>query len=354
MLAFHRSSARRVVVAQALVVLATLAPRTRAQAATPPDPQLAEARRLFAQAEADEDAGRWADALGKLYTVAEVRRTAGIRYHIALCEEHLGQLVRALADYEGAQTQARDEKARDVLRLVGKQLAGLEPRVPHLAIHLVPDVPDASVWVDDAPVDAAARTTPLPVDPGVHHVEATAPQRPTSSVHVTLQEGETTVLEIQLGQPSPAAAPAPTVPASNTPARADSSSAPPAAAGAPTVPAAAPPPAVAAPSRPRGFAIALTTISVALAGGGIAAFVLAGVQHDDAVRACAGIFSTAPDACDSLKNGVRALDVGAASAWAAAAVAGIAATVLWTRPAPAGAALALRWGPAAIALEGRF
>jgi hypothetical protein len=67
--------------------------------AAPAGDQVRAARRLFADAEKDEDASRWADALEKLRRVAQVKLTAGIHYHIALCEEHLGQLATALDQY---------------------------------------------------------------------------------------------------------------------------------------------------------------------------------------------------------------------------------------------------------------
>src|SRR5258706_15123609 len=105
--------------------------------AAPPAPSQAQvqaARELFQEAERDEDAKRWAEALEKLRRVAAVRLTPGVRYHIALCEENLGQLVAALADYTLAENQARAENAQDVLRLVGKKLESLRARVPRLTI----------------------------------------------------------------------------------------------------------------------------------------------------------------------------------------------------------------------------
>src|SRR5438105_1618308 len=94
-----------------------------------PTDTLERARQLFVQAEIDEDKERWSEALEKLRAVSQVKLTAGVRYHLALCEEHLGQLVRALSDYRAAEEQARTENAKDVLRIVGKQLALLDPRV---------------------------------------------------------------------------------------------------------------------------------------------------------------------------------------------------------------------------------
>ena len=87
-----------------------------AAAAAPTESELRAARQLFAEAEHDEDAGRWPEALEKLRRVEQVKHTAGVRSHVALCEEHLGQLARALDDYASAEAEARADGANDVVR----------------------------------------------------------------------------------------------------------------------------------------------------------------------------------------------------------------------------------------------
>src|SRR5271155_2600659 len=84
--------------------------------AEPSDLDLHAARELFMSAEADEDAGRWHEALEKLTRVSQIRFTAGVRYHIALCEQALDQLASAVKDYETAEAQARETHAEDVIR----------------------------------------------------------------------------------------------------------------------------------------------------------------------------------------------------------------------------------------------
>ncbi|HEY6461846.1 MAG TPA: hypothetical protein VIY73_16890, partial [Polyangiaceae bacterium] len=96
------------------IVLGLLVPM-RAAGAEPADSAVRAARQLFVDAERDEDGGRWANALQKMRRVLEVKRTGGVEYHIALCEEHLGQLAAALDDYTAAQGLAREENAQDVL-----------------------------------------------------------------------------------------------------------------------------------------------------------------------------------------------------------------------------------------------
>ena len=85
------------------VVAAALLLGALSARADPTPGELAAARELFARAEKDEDAGRWAEALDKVRRASSVKMTAGLRFHIALCEEKLGQLVAALADYTAAE-----------------------------------------------------------------------------------------------------------------------------------------------------------------------------------------------------------------------------------------------------------
>src|SRR5262249_44324671 len=137
--------------------------------------------------------------------------TAGVRYHLAFCEAHLGQLARALRDYRAAEQQARIDNARDVLRTVGRELAAPDPRVPRLAIRVTPPLPDASVELDGEVIAEALAGAAIPVDPGVHYVEVRAPDRPTATQGVVLQEGESRTLEVTLAPPAKPSSPSPSL-----------------------------------------------------------------------------------------------------------------------------------------------
>jgi hypothetical protein len=283
------------------------------------DGQLQSARQQFAQAESDEDAGRWGDALDKLRHVLEVKRTAGVQYHIALCEEHLGQLVAALADYRAADGNAHSDNAQDVLNLVGKRLADLDARVPRLTIHLVPEAPDASVTLDGSALAHTLIGVAMPVDPGVHRVEASAQGRATSSVEVTMRERDATVLDVKLEN---------TVVREPPPAREQDLS----------------PSQGRVPEGPnRGAAVAFAITALVTAGVGLGAYIAAGNARSGGETGCAEVVSAAPDACDSKRQPVRAWDWVAAGAWAGAATAGTLAVLSWTRsPRPAAPASSIR------------
>jgi tetratricopeptide (TPR) repeat protein len=301
--------------------------------AAPADVDLKVARQQFARAEQDEDAGRWQDALDKLRNVLAAKQTAGVQYHIALCEENLGQLVAALADYTTAKTKAQSENALDVQRLVGKRLADLDPRVPRLTVHLVSDVPNATLTLDGATLANERMGTAMPVDPGTHRVEATAPDRPPSGVEVTMHERDTTVLDVKLapaGEPSP------------PPVR---------------EPAASQPPGRASSGFDRRAALVEAVAALALAGAGVGAYVAAGDAHEAAVVQCAQVLAFSPGACDSRKREVRAWDWTAAGLWAGAAGASTLAVLSWTkssRPTPSGSSFRVLIGLGSLGLGGDF
>jgi hypothetical protein len=320
----------------------------RTASADPTEAELRAARQLFLDAEKDEQAQLWSEALGKLQRVSQVKLTAGVRFHLALCWEHTGKLAMALDGYTTAGAQARAENAQDVLRLVGTKIAELSLRVPRLTLHVIPDVADTAVTLDGAKLQPTTIGTVMPVEPGQHRVEATAPNRPPAAVEFIVREREQRTLEIKLLEPVPAPAAAP------APAPAPTQAPTPAPAPAPdtTLPATAP---VDMPRSPGHTGAIVATIGAAvLAGGGAGAFLVADKAHSDAATQCAQIHSTAADACDSLKNNVRRWDFTAAGEWIAASAIGAVAIILWTHRPASGSSASLRLGPGAVELGGRF
>ena len=317
---------------RSICCLFALAVATWADVARADDP-VAIARERFAAAENDEDAGLWSDALVKLHEVAAVRFTSGVRYHVALCEEHTGQLVEALADYTEAERQARSEAARDVLKLVGVRIADVKARIPRIAIRVVPVAAGTVATVDGKPCADAVCTDPVAVDPGPHRVEAHAPDRAPASAALTLHERETAPVDLLLLYP-PAAEPE--------------------AASSPTP---RPPIAQGLPRRSHTVPILAGLGSLVLTAGGVVAFVAAGRDLTSGIQTCRQLVTAAPGACDGEKSSVRALDWTAAAAWAGAVGAGTIAVVTWrgaradTDPAPSTSVVA---GPSSIRVEGTF
>lgn len=209
----------------ALLLGASLAP-VAAQAA-PTEAELNAARKLFDDAQAQEADGHWIEALELLQRIVLVKETAGIRFHMATCEEHLGQLLAAEADYRRAAELAPAMTGNDgpvIAQRTEKALGRLKPRIPLLTLKAPADLPGLGVEIGGKPIPLARLGRPLPFDPGDIIVKATAPGRRPFSRKLALNEGDTPTLDLVLpladdAGPSPG-------PSSSSPAPAPPSAAP--------------------------------------------------------------------------------------------------------------------------------
>src|SRR5262245_40360401 len=142
--------------------------------AKPTPSALDRSRSQFHQGLALETAGDWAGALALFQQVALVKLTPQVRFHIGLCEEHLGQLAAALGDYELAAHEADEAKVPEVSAQVASRRDDLRARIPQLTITRGPGAEYASVSLDGVSLGASSIGTKLPVDPGPHRIEALA------------------------------------------------------------------------------------------------------------------------------------------------------------------------------------
>jgi PEGA domain len=179
-----------------------LAPIPVAAQSTQPS-ELAAARSLFNEARELEKQGQWAEALTTLEAVASVRMTAQVRFHIALCHEHIGKLVAARNGFETARREAREEKAEQVLLESTEHIEALEARIPSVRIKLSEQPPGLSVLIDGDEIQTGLLAVPIPLDPGEHRVRVTAPGHEDVERIVSLEEGATQDLAIEM-QPLPA------------------------------------------------------------------------------------------------------------------------------------------------------
>lgn len=204
-----RRTGKSVVAAFVAVLLGS----ATARADEPPITDVNAARKLFGEAEKDEEAGRWLDVIQKLRRIVAFKETAGVRFHLALAEERVGQLVAARADYQRAfdlSRNLRDVDGRDVNERSGKSLVDLLKRTPIVTIVADPAVPGATISVDGA-VDRGATERPFTHDPTEIVVEATAPGRTPFRQAEKLAEGAKITIQVRL----------PAVPDNAPPAQAD-------------------------------------------------------------------------------------------------------------------------------------
>jgi hypothetical protein len=301
--------------------------------AKPTPDQLQAARELFAAASKEEEGSHWAEALNKLQRVAEVKLTAGVRYHIALCEERLGRIASAFASYTAAREAAEREHNKDVLDLLEDPfLLNLRARIPTLAIEIPPGTTGAIVTIDGRPYPLGASGAVVRIDPGPHRIEASAPGRGSFSKELTVRERDVTMLDVVL----PSASISPFRPApSLSPSPSPSSSA--------MAPATAP-----------SFLLPTltTTGAVAFVGGGVAAYFLAASAQTTGQAEC-----LVRTSCDDLKTPVRTWDAVALGAWIGGAALATTSVILWLRPnksAAEASSARVTVGAAQFRVEGSF
>jgi serine/threonine-protein kinase len=163
-------------------------------AATHPD----EARALFFDARQLMAEQRFAEACPKLEQSEQLDPGKGTEFNLARCYEHVGRPAAALVLYERVMAQSRQSGQTAHEELARDQAEAVARRVPRLVV----DVPDAArvaglrVAIDGVPLDAAAWSTSLRLEPGRHAVAARADGHVAWETTVALSEGESMKLPV--------------------------------------------------------------------------------------------------------------------------------------------------------------
>jgi hypothetical protein len=199
----------------------TSAPVSYAQTAE----ELAAARKVFGEGKALEGKGAWAEALEKFKTVATVKTTPQVRFHIALCEENLGRLVAAINGFELAAEEAKlaGSSAAEVEKLAPQRAKALRARIGKLKIGVTGKVIDSKILLDEVPVASKDFGGETMVDPGAHVIEVRDKDgKSTFRKEITVAEKGSEQVEVPVDDKEapksvPTAAPPPPPPPSRVP-----------------------------------------------------------------------------------------------------------------------------------------
>jgi hypothetical protein len=158
----------------------------------------AAAQVLFDEGRTLMEKGRPAEACPRFERSEKLEPGLGTRFHLANCYEAIGKLASAFALFleVAAEAEVRGQAERE--RVARSRARAVEPRLPRLAI----EVPYASspalrVERDGAQVGSAQWGLPVPVDAGVHRVDASAPGRLAWHTEVEVRE-EGTVTRVNV------------------------------------------------------------------------------------------------------------------------------------------------------------
>jgi serine/threonine-protein kinase len=172
----------RVIAAMTLLLGATLAPDLLA-GATPQD--LAAADALYNEATALMDKGKYAEACPKLVASQKLDPAIGTLLKLGGCFSRSGQTASAWASFHEAESLARkanDKRAVDAARWAKE----LDDKLAKLVIEAPAGL---QIQRDGTTLDAGLFGTALPVDPGEHRIEATAPGKQAWSTVVKIEPG---------------------------------------------------------------------------------------------------------------------------------------------------------------------
>jgi hypothetical protein len=189
------------------VTLLFFAGRAHAEDATTAQALFEEGRKLM-------NDGKFAEACPKLAASQKLDPGAGTLLNLATCYDKNGQSATAWATFKEAAASAHQSGHLDWESAANERSKQLEAGLSRLTIVVPPDadVPGLVVERDGRAVDRAEYGVAIPIDPGVHPVEGTAPKKQRWSTTVTVgpngdrQSVTIPALAVEQGSEVPAAA----------------------------------------------------------------------------------------------------------------------------------------------------
>jgi len=164
-----------------------------------------DARRLF-------DAGRVHEACEKFGASEKIEPREGTLLNLALCHQREGKNATAWLEFIAARARARAEGLAEREQFATQHIDALAPTLTRLRLVVATEarVPGLNLTLDGENIFDAAWNTDIPVDPGLHGVEANAPGHVTWRKTLEIRElGDHPVAVLEIPALSPAAAPSP-------------------------------------------------------------------------------------------------------------------------------------------------
>jgi hypothetical protein len=144
--------------------------------------------------------------------------------NLAECHRREGRAASAWTEFNQALAQARRDGRTDRADVATSRITELEPQLSRLSIVIGPaaDRADLTVTLDRSAVRRPAWGSAVPLDPGTHSIEASAPGMKSWSASVTIKSGgdaqSISVPPLEQAPPAPAPLPEPPAPTPDRPA----------------------------------------------------------------------------------------------------------------------------------------
>lgn len=173
--------------------VATIATAARA---SPSETDRALAQALFDEGRVLMEAGDYAPACERFAHSQKLDAGGGTLLNLAVCHEREGKIATAYVEFNDALGVAVRDGRKDREDLARERVQALAGVVPRLRLTLAELVPQLEVSIDGNVLPAhglVADATPIPIDPGVHAVEARAPGRTTYRTEVRVTRAATVI-----------------------------------------------------------------------------------------------------------------------------------------------------------------
>jgi hypothetical protein len=153
------------------------------------DAALAES--LFREGKRLVAANKFSEACPKFAESYRLDPGLGTLLNLATCYESEGKIASAWAQYSEAAARARRENDPDRAEFADERVNALEPQLPRLSVSVAKEAehPGLIVKLDGQPLNNAVLGVPLPVDPGVHQLEASANGKETWTQSIKFEPG---------------------------------------------------------------------------------------------------------------------------------------------------------------------
>lgn len=181
-----------------------------------PSPQdKAAARSLFDQGRALVKAGKHNQACPKFEESYKLDPGIGAAFNLADCHEQIGKTASAWSGFLEAASLAKIEGQAQREKVARERAKAIESRLARIIIEVAKpsEVEGLEVRRDGTPIGKGVWGQGVPVDPGEHAVEATAPDRkPWRTTVVLAGDGASVTVTVPVLEPEHEAEPAPVAP----------------------------------------------------------------------------------------------------------------------------------------------
>jgi hypothetical protein len=205
------------------LLLAMLFVDSMTSAQQPSATDRAVARSLFEKGRELMAAGNYAEACAKLAESYRLDPGAGTLLNLAACHEAEGKLASAWVEFNDSLTRARREGRSEREQVAQEHIRAIEPRLSRLTVNVdaTGNVPGLELRLDGGVLNRPGWGTAIPIDPGLHKIEARAPGKMPWSIEITVGlDAESKTVDIPPlldAPPEPKPSAAPTVSSAPTP-----------------------------------------------------------------------------------------------------------------------------------------